>query len=830
MKRLAFNGGEISPNMSLRSDIDTYARSCSEITNWDINPCGGITRRPGISLLTTALPSSSILIPYHYTDKHTYLIELSTNTLRIFDASTAQLRATITDPDTWSYTTLDRISWQQLNTILLITSPDCQPMALRLTDNNTFTYTPYTFKNPPWANTTLRDTPITLTPSDRAHTYTPTFDPTETDTESSYDPDDTLRASYYTPRTEAHATSAELRNGTWHTYRLDLADSALTSETTIKQGDKIAILTTLAYEHYICTYPFTPAEDLTAGLTSPANYMAGDYPRFAHADNLTDFDTATTITELNETTTFKKGDKIRVATGYWQLYTAIRTFNGATDHIPGNNLPHQYPNHFILGIPIGNAIPCGGTWSFQCSGSWYGSYEIRRSYDSADLTASWETIGESASYIGSPENNIITGDESEEECNLRLYLTSIRYMGSNLAAGWPSDSCVNRLIVSSYKHNMQLTADLDLYLHDTSPIKIPLTAPLTTKDWSWSAFNPRYGYPALAAIHESRLWLASTTAQPQTLWASQTDDLNNFATGTQDTAALSLTMATTTQNPISWLLSRGEVIMLGTSDAEWTIASSTPSSITPTTARISNHGNIGSAPIPALRATDRVLYCERGAGRIYEYAYSYEAAAYHSRDLTTFADHIATSAGGITSSTLQRKPYTRALFTLANGTLALMTYNPHHTVNAWHRYTTNGTIQAICALPNGNNPDNIYLITLRDNTRYLERLTHGTYTDHHPNGNTSYTSTITTTAFSAPDANDNKQLRPTLHAFLTTTTPASAITATTADNTLAPPNIRGNLKPGWNKLHTLAHWTDRPNITIQITGPHPCEILALQIQ
>lgn len=77
MKRLAFNGGEISPAMALRSDMDAAPRSCSLVTNWNIHATGGVSRRRGMRHLVTTRETTSRLIPYQYSANQTAIIEIS---------------------------------------------------------------------------------------------------------------------------------------------------------------------------------------------------------------------------------------------------------------------------------------------------------------------------------------------------------------------------------------------------------------------------------------------------------------------------------------------------------------------------------------------------------------------------------------------------------------------------------------------------------------------------------------------------------------------------------------------------------------------------------
>lgn len=81
-----------------------------------------------------------------------------------------------------------------------------------------------------------------------------------------------------------------------------------------------------------------------------------------------------------------------------------------------------------------------------------------------------------------------------------------------------------------------------------------------------------YGFPSLVDVFQQRLVLAATQAQPQTVWLSKTDDLNSFEVGKQDDSALALTLSTTTQNRICWLMAQSSRLLLGTADAEWTVS------------------------------------------------------------------------------------------------------------------------------------------------------------------------------------------------------------------------------------------------------------------
>lgn len=267
--------------------------------------------------------------------------------------------------------------------------------------------------------------------------------------------------------------------------------------------------------------------------------------------------------------------------------------------------------------------------------------------------------------------------------------------------------------------------------------------------WSFAAFRGVYGFPSLVDVFQQRLVLAATQAQPQTVWLSKADDLNSFEVGKQDDSALALTLSTTTQNRICWLMAQSSRLLLGTADAEWAVSGG-QGVMTYANARADSHGFVGSSDVPALMATDKVLYVERGGGRVYQYGYDYESDGFVSRDLTVFADHVLAGGGGVTSGDFMRKPHPRAVMTLADGTMALMTYNSMHQVHAWHRHRTEGRMSNAVVLPNGSGDDLLFVSVEREDGRFVEVFDpDGPFVDA---GAWDFTSTVVTNALDVTES------------------------------------------------------------------------------
>lgn len=342
--------------------------------------------------------------------------------------------------------------------------------------------------------------------------------------------------------------------------------------------------------------------------------------------------------------------------------------------------------------------------------------------------------------------------------------------------------------------------------------------------WSFAAFRDVYGFPSLVDVFQQRLVLAATQAQPQTVWLSKTDDLNNFEVGKQDDSALALTLSTTTQNRICWMMAQSSRLLLGTADAEWAVSGG-QGVMTATNARADNHGFVGSSDVPALMATDKVLYIERGGGRVYQYGYDYESDGYVSRDLTVFADHVLADGGGCRDIAFIRKPEPRAVFARRDGQLALMTYNSMHQVNAWHRYTTDGTFEGVAALPNGDKADLLFALVTRDDDRFIEVLApDNEFQD--PDGR-DYMSTLVTCSLSPPrDARKGHGAR--VMMCLRSESLVDGVQVSSDGETWSELDRYGLLPAGWDTLVSDGDWDFDVCGGVRVTGSRGFELLALR--
>ena len=807
----------MSAELAARADLDAYMRGCQKLENWELSQMGGVKRRRGMRKFADCA-DGSLLLPFIYSysgEGNRFLVVVEPYLIRILgmDGSEKARFTTTFQPSA--------VRYLQINALMLFTTADNPPMALEVDDEMRWSYHEYEIKEHAWRHENeKRDSFVSVTKG--LHGYLVEFDEDGEEDEGEtevFQEGDEIRVSFWTEQEEARAGADEI-----------LKDVRVVKQVVAcNPGDKVAILSETTLSYWVCTQDWHDV--YVEGLEDPE-----DYPdNFGKAYAVESFSGVPEVTSVHDVTNgnIDKGKKFAMKSGYWEYYTCVKEFT-AWDVVEGANSFADYPGHFIRGIAIGDALPCRGTWNFYCSGLWYGSYEVRKNYESSDLAGEWETCGISFSRLGEGSNEQLTGDESDEECYLRLFITRSKYRSNELRSGFPPEICGNRLIVPGYRHDMRLRykgldedTGEDIYDY-ANKVQVDWEGRRRSDNWSWMAWSQRYGYPVVAAVCQQRLCFAGTHDQPQTVWMSRTDDINNFATGDSDDSSIVRTFYSSSQNPICWMKESRNQLIVGTAEAEWTVGSYN-AAMTPSTSPITRHSMTGSMDGEVVvQAAEKVLFVERGSGRVYEWGYSFDIDGYRAKDLTVLAPHVLRDHGGAVQATLLRKPDTVAVYALADGQIALCTYNNFQEVNAWHRWTTDGKVKSVCAMPDGERSDRLFLVVERSGKERIEVVDEDSeYVD---DSFRAYISELVTNALNNP-LEELVKLQPKRPIMVKLgeecTRKYLEIAVEGAEYTQIAKEALV-LEAGWNQLLPENTWTFENAVGLRFTGREGCHILALQ--
>lgn len=216
----------------------------------------------------------------------------------------------------------------------------------------------------------------------------------------------------------------------------------------------------------------------------------------------------------------------------------------------------------------------------------------------------------------------------------------------------------------------------------------------TTTVWRRGSFYPG-NYPRCVSFFEQRLCFAATPAEPQTIWMSKTADYYTFAPTNQnsiveDDSSINVTLATDVFQDIRWMTNRS-VLVVGTSNAEWAItAGQNREALTPKTVTARRESSYGSSLIQALQSGRSTVFVQNGSIRVRELTYDYSVDSHVPIDVTVFASHLFPGHEGVAELHYVRQPDPMLLAVTGSGQLAAMVYEPDQKVYAWTRFVLGG--------------------------------------------------------------------------------------------------------------------------------------------
>lgn len=246
-----------------------------------------------------------------------------------------------------------------------------------------------------------------------------------------------------------------------------------------------------------------------------------------------------------------------------------------------------------------------------------------------------------------------------------------------------------------------------------------------TKRWSLGAFGGDQGYPRAVAFYEQRLYFAGTTGQPQTIFGSVSADFENHTPGTEDDAAINITIASDRVNVIRHLLP-GRFLQILTTSSEFTLSGGAGTQpVTPTNVNVLRETTFGTSDVRPLRAGNSTILLQKGQEKIKEITFDLDTDGLLGIDLTILADHIP--RGGLIDMVWQQEPELILWFVHSDGRLIGLTYDRANAAIGWHTHSLggNGIVESITAIPSGAE-DQVYVSVKRtingETVRHIEYL------------------------------------------------------------------------------------------------------------
>ena len=341
-------------------------------------------------------------------------------------------------------------------------------------------------------------------------------------------------------------------------------------------------------------------------------------------------------------------------------------------------------------------VRVGENWKVISHGTWSGSFAIEKSDDGE----SWR---EYRKYTSKDDYNPSESGSVTEPVFLRAICTIT------------SGTCTVDLTAMAYNAEgvvkiTEITSDSTAKAH----VEKELGSADMTTNFLWGAWSEEFGYPQTLCFFQDRLCFGGTKKQPYMVWMSRTGDYGNFsvekASGTvTDDSAVALAFVSRKQFKILHLIASTDLIVL-TAGNEWTVSGS--DTVTPSKAVPKMQTTRGCSTVEPLMIGGRIVFVQGRGSTVRDMAYSYETDSYDGNDLTLLAKHIIENVQ-IVDSAYKQEPDSTIYFVRSDGTMACLSYIMEQKVYAWSTIETQGKIEAVAAVQEGDE-DIIYLVVQRE--------------------------------------------------------------------------------------------------------------------
>lgn len=364
---------------------------------------------------------------------------------------------------------------------------------------------------------------------------------------------------------------------------------------------------------------------------------------------------------------------------FWQL-----AYNRPTSFIEfdaaGTSASYTFSGGTWYGAGGPSSLFLVGTWEVQTYGTWQADVTVSVSYDNGITFQVITTLTSRGDA-----NYSISG----QELSGGIYAFTI----ANPVA-WASTTPPRIVLTADNQFVyglVQITAVANAYLATALVVGSPLYATTATEYWSEGAWSAVRGYPQAITIFQERVWYGYSAAEPQRVWATQTDDIENFALfdQSQATYGLAFDLNAAGRGPIQWLAAQTD-LFCGLASAEWIISSgATTTAITATAIQALENTVNGSAPaLPAIIIGQACFYVQRKGRSFQQMMFSVFTNKYMSQDMQVTSQHLTNA--GIVQFDYQQQFQEQALIwaVCGDGTLISMTYALDQKVFAWAGHNT----------------------------------------------------------------------------------------------------------------------------------------------
>jgi hypothetical protein len=238
-------------------------------------------------------------------------------------------------------------------------------------------------------------------------------------------------------------------------------------------------------------------------------------------------------------------------------------------------------------------------------------------------------------------------------------------------------------------------------------------------------FDDDNNYPSTVTYYQQRRLFANTNNDPEKIWASKSGQFTNFTNHSpiQADDSLTFTLAARQVNSVKHMVDLGKLVVL-TQGGEWAINGDGAGTLTPTDINARQYSYNGSSDLQPLIVGGTGLYVQARGSLVRDLDFDYTVDGYRGVDLTIYSSHLV-DGYTLVDWAYAQIPQSIVWAVRSDGVLLGLTYVKDQQMLAWHKHDTDGLIENVCVVPEGDE-DVLYWVVKRtvDGTvrRYIERM------------------------------------------------------------------------------------------------------------
>lgn len=251
-----------------------------------------------------------------------------------------------------------------------------------------------------------------------------------------------------------------------------------------------------------------------------------------------------------------------------------------------------------------------------------------------------------------------------------------------------------------------------------------------TPPTSYLPFASAGNYPGAVSHISQRRCFAGTDNNPQHAWMTKPGTEGNLRQSVpiQDDDPIIFRIKAAQQNRIRHLVPLGELIAL-TAGGEFLVRAADGSGVlTPASVDPKPQSFIGASNVQPVVAENAILYAQARGSHMREFAYGGDGvngALYRANDISLLAPHLFDGYTIVDIAYQNTSTLPIVWVVRSDGRLLGMTYVPGQNVRAWHQHDTDGLFESACCVDENDESVRYDVVqrTIGGNTvRYIERL------------------------------------------------------------------------------------------------------------